>query len=231
MSDTPPAGWYPDPTARHQNRWFDGSDWTDQVADGQAVASDPVQGAAPAAATAAEAPAVVAPGAGTPPPGAAPLGDYTPPSSGSSGGNRTLWVVLGIAAVVVAVAVGAAVSSSGGSDDDPGDAGADGSSSIAQDQSDAPPDDPSASDLFDDMAGSSDSGSGDDPGTGAYPAEVIDNFVAACVGGGATEALCQCTIDVFQRDVPYDRFVEIDQEAGAGADVPVELTDAVAECQ
>jgi hypothetical protein len=39
-----PAGWYPDPTGRHQNRWFDGDDWTDSVADGQTVATDPVKG-------------------------------------------------------------------------------------------------------------------------------------------------------------------------------------------
>ena len=39
-----PAGWYPDPTNRHQNRWFDGNDWTDHVADGQAVSTDPRAG-------------------------------------------------------------------------------------------------------------------------------------------------------------------------------------------
>ena len=87
-----PAGWYPDPTNRHQNRWFDGSDWTDQVADGQAVGVDPVHGgAAPSAATTQAVPAAQpaplpgasgtmpgatpAPGAAEPPPGA-PLGDY-----------------------------------------------------------------------------------------------------------------------------------------------------------
>ena len=46
-----PAGWYPDPTNRHQNRWFDGNDWTDHVADGQAVSTDPVQGGPAAAST------------------------------------------------------------------------------------------------------------------------------------------------------------------------------------
>ena len=81
-----PAGWYPDPTGRHQNRWFDGEDWTDSVADGQTVASDPVRGGAePAAAEPAgfdpsatqvvppqsqQPVAPTQPTAGTPPPGA-----------------------------------------------------------------------------------------------------------------------------------------------------------------
>ena len=38
----PPAGWYADPTGHHGQRWWDGQSWSDHVADGQAVASDPV---------------------------------------------------------------------------------------------------------------------------------------------------------------------------------------------
>jgi hypothetical protein len=30
---TPPAGWYPDPTGRHERRWWDGEGWTHEVAD------------------------------------------------------------------------------------------------------------------------------------------------------------------------------------------------------
>src|SRR5689334_11523637 len=29
----PPAGWYPDPTGRHERRWWDGESWTHEVAD------------------------------------------------------------------------------------------------------------------------------------------------------------------------------------------------------
>ena len=29
----PPAGWYPDPTGRHERRWWDGETWTTEVAD------------------------------------------------------------------------------------------------------------------------------------------------------------------------------------------------------
>lgn len=39
-----PAGgaWHPDPSGRHEHRWWDGSAWTDQVSDGGATSSDPL---------------------------------------------------------------------------------------------------------------------------------------------------------------------------------------------
>ena len=37
------SGWYPDPSARHQLRWFDGSTWTANVSDDGATGSDPLQ--------------------------------------------------------------------------------------------------------------------------------------------------------------------------------------------
>jgi hypothetical protein len=37
-----PAGWYPDQTGRHEHRYWDGSQWTDQVSDrGQTAVDDP----------------------------------------------------------------------------------------------------------------------------------------------------------------------------------------------
>ena len=45
-SGTAAAGaWHPDPTGRHQQRWWDGTQWTDQVADGGATSTDPLGGA------------------------------------------------------------------------------------------------------------------------------------------------------------------------------------------
>ncbi|HLI15639.1 MAG TPA: DUF2510 domain-containing protein [Acidimicrobiales bacterium] len=35
-------GWYPDPSGRHELRYFDGRVWSDQVADRGAVATDPL---------------------------------------------------------------------------------------------------------------------------------------------------------------------------------------------
>lgn len=37
-----PAGWYPDPTGRHQHRYWDSAQWTSSVADGGVADQDPV---------------------------------------------------------------------------------------------------------------------------------------------------------------------------------------------
>jgi hypothetical protein len=36
-----PANWYADPTGRHQYRYWNGTEWTDQVADNQVTSTDP----------------------------------------------------------------------------------------------------------------------------------------------------------------------------------------------
>jgi hypothetical protein len=43
-ADTPVPGWYPDPSMRHQARYWDGFKWTDRVANNGAEGSDPVPG-------------------------------------------------------------------------------------------------------------------------------------------------------------------------------------------
>jgi uncharacterized protein YxjI len=45
MSDAGhPANWYPDPMGRHEYRWFDGAQWTDQVSSHGRTSTDPVGG-------------------------------------------------------------------------------------------------------------------------------------------------------------------------------------------
>ncbi len=64
-----PAGWYPDPLARHEYRYWDGARWTDQIADQGRSGVDPVS--APTGAAAARAvsvPAASAVGVGVPVP-------------------------------------------------------------------------------------------------------------------------------------------------------------------
>lgn len=44
MSDTggnPPAGWHPDPFGRHEHRWWDGAQWSDQVSSHGRQSVDP----------------------------------------------------------------------------------------------------------------------------------------------------------------------------------------------
>jgi hypothetical protein len=41
---TSPEHWGPDPSGRHQHRYWDGSRWSDQVADSGVMATDPLDG-------------------------------------------------------------------------------------------------------------------------------------------------------------------------------------------
>lgn len=43
-----PAGWFPDPTGRHDHRWWDGGAWTAHVADAGIAGLDPLPDASPA---------------------------------------------------------------------------------------------------------------------------------------------------------------------------------------
>jgi len=68
MTDTTPASWLPDPTGRHHHRYWDGTRWTEHVADAGVAATDP-QGAPdlpPPAAGPAEPPSPEEPAAAAP---------------------------------------------------------------------------------------------------------------------------------------------------------------------
>lgn len=62
MPDTTswPAGWFPDPTGRHDHRWWDGGAWTSHVADAGISGLDPLPDTATAYAAAPAAPAAPA---------------------------------------------------------------------------------------------------------------------------------------------------------------------------
>jgi len=40
--ELPPPAWHPDPTRRHELRWWDGGEWTEFVGDGGVMSEDPV---------------------------------------------------------------------------------------------------------------------------------------------------------------------------------------------
>jgi hypothetical protein len=42
QTPAPPAGWYPDPTSRHQYRYWSGNAWATTVCNGDAVSEDPI---------------------------------------------------------------------------------------------------------------------------------------------------------------------------------------------
>lgn len=110
-----PAAWHPDPTGRHEHRYWDGEAWTDHVADAGQSSTDPVDGSGAAgvadassgapgpsdpggadtgtgatAASPGAAPIGASPPGGTPTgssaPGGAPGGGF-PPAGGSAGGS------------------------------------------------------------------------------------------------------------------------------------------------
>src|SRR6266545_8277776 len=47
-----PSGWFPDPTGRHEARFWDGAAWTDHIADGGVTGVDPPTPAPPTLVTA-----------------------------------------------------------------------------------------------------------------------------------------------------------------------------------
>jgi hypothetical protein len=143
MSDSTP-GWQADPTGKHDHRYWDGSQWTDNVSDAGVAGTDPYVADAPAAAevpaaaepAAAEPPAPVDPTVVEPAPPApdatatwpaapAAPGFPTPPppyvptnpvSSGGGGGSKRGLLIGGGILAIIAIVI-AVVAMSGGDDD------------------------------------------------------------------------------------------------------------------
>lgn len=115
-------GWQPDPTGRHDYRYWDGTRWTDDVSDAGATSVDPVGGAPQPTAVQ----PTVPPGYGEPPPAYVdgyPGGpSHMSASSGGSGPSTGLLVVLGI---LVAALVGGILFVLLNQDDDGNDAASD----------------------------------------------------------------------------------------------------------
>ena len=130
--NAPTPGWHPDPTGRHEYRYWEGGAWTDDVSDGGATSVDPIDGA-PAPTAAADPTQQYAPQYGTQQPGpqsgAFPCGPayggypsssgQFPPGQPVKSGPST-GLLVGLAALAVALIAGIAflVTNSGGDDDD-----------------------------------------------------------------------------------------------------------------
>jgi hypothetical protein len=118
--NAPVAGWNPDPTGRHEYRYWDGTTWTDDVSDNGVTTVDPVDAAPPADPTLAQG----APQFGQQPggypaqPGYDPYGSSgaVPPAQPAKSGPST-GLVVGLAVVAVALIVGLVVVLTGGDDD------------------------------------------------------------------------------------------------------------------
>lgn len=87
------AGWKPDPSGRHQHRYFDGTSWTDQVSDNGTLGTDPMDAAAAPEPPASTGPAAFA-APSAPPPG----------STGATGGGKkdpTPFIIGGVLLVIL----------------------------------------------------------------------------------------------------------------------------------
>lgn len=226
-----PAGWERDPSGRHEYRYWDGSSWTDDVADQGITSVDPIGGAG-----AADAPTTVAeptgpyPAAGGPPAGAygqpaggaygqpptAP-GGYSsgafpasqPPKSGPSTG-----LIVGLAALAIAVIVGVVVVLTSGGDDDGDDTTTDDTSETTDETAtdDTSTDDTSTDDTTSDTTG------------GAETPQVLvdmmaDEFVAS---GQLTEEQAQCLAETMLNEIGLERLAEFGANGGDISDLTPE---------
>ncbi|MET9503056.1 DUF2510 domain-containing protein [Streptomyces sp. NPDC006622] len=152
---TPPPGWYGDPTAPHQERWWDGTTWTDHRRAPWAPAGPAGEGFGPPTPVSPPTPPVTplaegfGPPAGPVPQGfAVPAGTGRRPSSGGGGRSRPVAPVVVAAALVAAVVTGVVVLRGDGDGTEPAAAPPAGTSSAPATTPDAstpaPPPDPSA---------------------------------------------------------------------------------------
>jgi hypothetical protein len=171
MNDTP-ARWHPDPSGRHDHRYWDGTQWTDHVADAGVASNDPV---APAETASPDAPTAITPVTADDTdtyPTAAAAPPYAPPLPVATGGDgpgtrtRTRALVIG-GAILAAVALAVfAIIALGGDDDEPTAPLADESTSTTLEDEGDP--DGSTDET-------SDPSSGEDPGDG-FSDEELDDF-------------------------------------------------------
>ncbi|MFE9678054.1 DUF2510 domain-containing protein [Streptomyces sp. NPDC006259] len=149
---TPPPGWYGDPTAPHQERWWDGTTWTDHR---RAPGSPAGEGFGPPTPVSPPTPPVTPLAEGFGPPAgpvrqgfAGPAGTGRRPSCGGGGRSRPVVPVVVAAALVAAVVTGVVVLRGDGDGTEPAAAPLAGTSSAPATTPDAstpaPSPDPSA---------------------------------------------------------------------------------------
>ena len=130
MSDDP-ARWQPDPTGRHDHRYWDGTQWTDDVADAGVASKDPYEAVSPDAPTLVTAvpaddtatyPTAPYPSAGPPPYAPPPPYEPPPPSAAggpAGGGPGQRGLLIGGAILAAVALLVAAIVAFAGDDDEP----------------------------------------------------------------------------------------------------------------
>lgn len=213
MSDDAP-GWQPDPTGRHDHRYWDGTRWTDNVSDAGVAGTDPFDGptsTVPPTPPAPEAPADPSPTVAMGVPAADPTASWPavpatpvsaggdPASGGSSGGSKKGFLIGGGILAIIAIVV--AVLALGGDDDDGNDRDRIHGelTSTLQDEADlSARDSRCVADFIIDELGE-DTLADVDFDADEPPAEIYDDFFEA-MGDG----MIDCEVSGFDLDLPDD---------------------------
>ena len=248
-------GWQPDPSGRHEYRYWDGSTWTDDVSDAGMTAVDPVAGPGAGGPTPGDPTSVMsptaaygtpaAPGTGDDPPagsgpgGYGPTGGYPaygtgpvppakPPRSGPSTG---LLVGLGLLAVALIAVIAVVLT---GGDDDGGDETSSTDTTESSETTDTTEGDtPDTTDGSTD--GSIDLGAGDldfdDP---EVRAAIIDLAAEQLVDSGFTQEQAECFAGALIDGIGPERLAEIGESGGDMSSLTPEdmssMIDAVTDC-
>jgi hypothetical protein len=225
--NAPTPGWNPDPTGRHEYRYWDGGTWTDDVSDNGVTSVDPVSGPPPLG----DEPTVMidptqqyAPQPGQPPgvygpqPGPQP-GAYTPmysssgqvpPSRPKSGPSTGLIVGLAAAAVLLIGGLAYFLVSDGDDDETSTD-------TTSQTTEDTSSDDTSSDDTSSDDTSSDDTSSDDTTGDGETSDALVDALATELENSGMfTREQAECFTEAMLDELGLERLAEI---GAAGGDI------------
>ena len=241
--NAPAPGWNPDPTGRHEYRYWDGGRWTDDVSDNGVTGADPVDGAPDPTASVdptrqftpsgpyAAAPGPGGPGPyGGPPPGAGPYGPqygssggYPPAGPQKSGPSTGLIVGLGAGAVVIIALLVFFLTKDDGKDDTATDP-------IGSEQTDDTSSDTTASDTTDDTTTdtSIDLGNVDDDALVEVMASALES------SGGLSHDQAVCASQAMLDQLGVDKLAEIgtssDPMGSLTSDELADLMTAMSDC-
>jgi Protein of unknown function (DUF2510) len=245
--NSPAPGWLPDPTTRHQYRYWDGARWTDDVADGGITSTDPI-GQAPPLPTDPTAPVGPYPGAPTDPtqqyPAAGPesprygpsYGDslQPPPGPGRKRPSTGLWAAL---AVLVVALIGGLVYLLVRDDGD--ETAGEGTEISDEDSTTTEPDSSGGSGSEDSGSGGSgseDSSSGgsdttspdDDVDRNDFLVEAMAEGMEQSAGGAITHEQALCASEAVIDELGLSKIIEM-SESGADPLTDPELASRILE--
>lgn len=242
--NAPTPGWHPDPTGRHEYRYWNGAGWTDDVSDNGVTAVDPVGSGGEATAIADQtvqadptrqyAPQGPAGPQAPPQPGQMgapglsqpyPSGQVPPAQPGRSGPSTGL--VVGIAALAVALIAGLVFALTR---DDGDDTAGDDTETIADDSTD----DSTTSDSIEDALGDLDV-EGGDIGSGDGVVELIAQGMEMEAGGAITHEQAMCAAQAIVDHFGLENLMEMsttggDPFAGATAEDQAALVELMTDC-